>query len=499
MEIRELIDHLPVRLISGSDRTRIELIVEDSRRAAPGSLFVARSGMRMDGRRFIGDAVQRGAVAILTDDVEALPQGVVGLVCDDVAETSAHIIERFHGNPSRKLTLIGITGTNGKTTTSYLIHQLLNGAGIRCGLIGTVQVDDGAPGGLTPSNLTTPPAIELSRMLGTMVDHGCKACVMEASSHALHQQRAAGLHFTIGVFTNLTGDHLDYHQTMDAYFDAKAMLFEALVSDGTAIINMDDPAGASMATRTKAKVLSCSLSDASSTCHARIGRQSLNSIEARFTGPWGTFEIPLPLVGAHNVINALQACAVCHALGLDVRAIKSGMSVCQAPPGRLEPITGPRDPYAVLVDYAHTDDALDNVLRGLKPIVPRGGKLRVIFGCGGDRDRTKRPRMARVACRWADEVIITSDNPRTEDPQAIIDETRAGVPPAHDDATMCMVDRETAIRTAIDRLGDGDILLIAGKGHEDYQIIGTTKRPFDDRKIAAAALAGRTQLKAAIA
>jgi UDP-N-acetylmuramoyl-L-alanyl-D-glutamate--2,6-diaminopimelate ligase len=322
---------------------------------------------------------------------------------------------------------------------------------------------------------------------------------MEASSHALHQKRAAAIAFKIGVFTNLTGDHLDYHQTMDAYFDAKAMLFESLPVDGVAVINIDDPAGAAMAKRTRAKVLTCSLHDGSASCHANMGEQSLNSIDAMFVGPWGKFDACLPLVGAHNVINALQAAAVCHALGLDGNSLKQSLETCSAPPGRLEPVTGPKDSFAVLVDYAHTDDALDNVLRGLKPIVQAGAKLRVVFGCGGDRDRTKRPRMAKVACRWADEVIVTSDNPRTEDPQVIIDEIRAGVPEARLASTLFVIDREAAIHEAIRRTGDGDILLVAGKGHEDYQIIGTTKRPFDDRKVAAAALRRKVNMKAAMA
>jgi UDP-N-acetylmuramoyl-L-alanyl-D-glutamate--2,6-diaminopimelate ligase len=350
MEIRVLIDKLPVRLISGSDDTRIKSIVEDSRLVTPGSLFIARSGLRMDGRRFIGEALQLGAVAVLTDDASAVPSAVTALVCADVAETSAHLIERFFGGPSGKLSVIGITGTNGKTTTSFLIHQLLNGAGIRCGLIGTVQVDDGA--GPTPSNLTTPPAIEISRVMRSMVDQECHACVMEASSHALHQKRAAAVSFKVGVFTNLTGDHLDYHQTMDAYFDAKAILFESLPVDGVAVINIDDPAGAAMATRTKANVVTCSLQDRKASCYAKMGEQSLNSIDAMFVGPWGRFDVSLPLVGAHNVINALQAAAVCHAMRLDGNTLKQGLETCSAPPGRLEPVTGPKDSFAVLVDYA---------------------------------------------------------------------------------------------------------------------------------------------------
>jgi UDP-N-acetylmuramoyl-L-alanyl-D-glutamate--2,6-diaminopimelate ligase len=316
---------------------------------------------------------------------------------------------------------------------------------------------------------------------------------MEASSHALHQKRAAALDFYIGVFTNLTGDHLDYHRTTEAYFDAKAMLFESLPSEGYAILNGDDPMAIRMASRSRGHVIRCSLRDPNTECFARVGAQSLNAIETIFAGPWGKFDLTLPLIGKHNVSNAMQAAAVCHFLGLSGDALAGGLSRCTAPPGRLEPVTRAGDGFAVLVDYAHTDDALDNVLRSLRPIVDSEGrgKLRVVFGCGGDRDRTKRPRMAAVACRYADDVIITSDNPRTEDPDAIIEEICAGLPDDRVKSATCIVDRAQAIETAVGRTHNGDILVIAGKGHEDYQIVGLDKRPFDDREVAATALARR--------
>lgn len=491
--IAELINGLPARLVSGGDQVRIAAVAEDSRLATPNSLFVARSGHHNDGRQFIHDAIKRGAVAVLTDDPHAIPDNVTGLVCEDVSLTSAHIIDRFFNQPSRSLKLIGITGTNGKTTTSYLVHQLLNDSGTRCGMIGTVQNDDGVA--MTTANLTTPAAIDLSRMLRSMVDHGCRACVMETSSHALHQNRAAALDFYIGVFTNLTGDHLDYHKTMQNYFDAKAMLFESLPSEGYAILNADDPAAAKMAGRSRGHVIMCSQRDPKADCFAQVGEQTLNAIETTLVGPWGSIEVLLPLIGRHNVCNAMQAAAVCHLLGMNAESLRRGLAQCKAPPGRLEPVTTPDDGYAVLVDYAHTDDALENVLRSLRPIVDSStngaGKLRVVFGCGGDRDRTKRPRMAAVACKYADDVIITSDNPRTEVPEAIIDEIRTGLTADRRSHTLCLVDRAEAIHAAVDRIEDGDILLIAGKGHEDYQIVHGVKRPFDDRKVAAAALATR--------
>jgi UDP-N-acetylmuramoyl-L-alanyl-D-glutamate--2,6-diaminopimelate ligase len=276
---------------------------------------------------------------------------------------------------------------------------------------------------------------------------------------------------------------------MEAYAAAKVRLFEAINPGGWAVINIDDPAARQMIDACRGHVTTSSLSDESASCSARVGGLAMNATQAEFAGPWGAFMLRLPLVGRHNVANALQAAAIGHRLGLNGDALLDGLSQCNAPPGRLEPVTGELDPFTVLVDYAHTDDALDNVLRALRPVVPSGGRLRVVFGCGGDRDHTKRPRMAAAAWRWADEVIITSDNPRTEDPQRIIDDIAAGVPADRVDATIRITDRAEAIGLAIDHGAPGDVLLIAGKGHEDYQIIGTTRRPFDDRLIATKALA----------
>lgn len=491
MKIAELIDGLPVQLARGAQASEIAEVVEDSRQVVPGCLFIARGGTKTDGRRFIDDAIARGAAAVLTDDASAVGSTCAALLARDVAQAAAQIAERFHGHPSSQLKLIGITGTNGKTTTTYLVRHLLRSAGIRCGLIGTVEIDDGSHA--VPAELTTPPAIALSRLVRQMVANDCGACVMETSSHALHQKRTAGLNFHIGVFTNITGDHLDYHLTMDAYLAAKAILFESLPVSGFAIVNGDDPAWERMAQRTRAKLIRCSLQDESADWFARVGNQSLNAIEVEFKATADFMACQLPLIGRHNVMNALQALAVCSALGISNDVLAQSIATCKAPPGRLEPVTKSDDPFAVLVDYAHTDDALENVLRALRPILSANGsgRLRVVFGCGGDRDRTKRPRMANIACKYADDVIITSDNPRTEDPHAIIEEIRTGIPPHKLGNVICIPDRKAAIETAIERTGDGDIVLIAGKGHEDYQIVGTVKRPFDDRKIAAAALANR--------
>jgi len=505
MRLDQLIAGSNASLVRGRPDLDITGIVEDSRQAAAGCLFIARSGTKDDGRAYIQAAIAAGAAAVLTADPQAIPHGTAALIAADPAEAGATLAERFHNNPSSKLKLVGITGTNGKTTIAFLIHQFLNRAGMTCGLMGTVHIDDGRT--TVPANLTTPSAIEISTLLAAMVRNGCKACVMESSSHALHQKRTAGLAFKAGVFTNLTGDHLDYHKSMDAYRDAKAILFASLPANGVAVLNADDLASDAMAIVARARIIRCSTStsvEAASAesrqgqvgkdvgradCTARTIQSTIKHTRVAMRGPWGEWNINLPLIGGHNVMNALQALATAHALGVPVDSLRETLETCVAPPGRLEPVTTADDPFTVLVDYAHSDDALENVLRSLRPLVMTGASLRVVFGCGGDRDRTKRPRMAAVACRWADDVIITSDNPRTEDPQSIIEMIRAGVPNDRLGQMTSQVDRAAAIALALERAAEGDIILIAGKGHEDYQIIGTTRRPFDDRRIAAAALA----------
>ncbi len=499
MTIAELIRDLPVELVRGSGRSDVSEIVEDSRCASTGCLFVARAGTTLDGRAFIAEAVAGGAVAVLTDQPASVGPPVVVLACADVPLAAALLAERFCGRPSEALTLVGITGTNGKTTTAHLVHQILNRGGVRCGLVGTVRIDDGAV--VTAASLTTPPAIELSRALRAMVDSGCTCAVVEASSHALDQKRTAGLRFDGAVFTNLSGDHLDYHRTFDAYAEAKAILFESIGPEGWAVVNADDPVSERMSRRCRGRVVTCGLRARDAECRAEVVRETAGGCEVVFGGPWGRLEVALPLIGRHNVANALQAAAVCHLLGLDRSALAAGLSRCAAPPGRLEPVSGADHEFSVLVDYAHTDDALENVLRALRPLVGGAGRLRVVFGCGGDRDRSKRPRMAAVAWRYADEVIITSDNPRTEDPQRIVDEVVAGVPRERRGETTCLLDRREAIDRAIERARPGDVVLIAGKGHEDYQIIGTVKRPFDDRRVAAAAVvrhSGGNRVEAAV-
>jgi UDP-N-acetylmuramoyl-L-alanyl-D-glutamate--2,6-diaminopimelate ligase len=501
MRLRHLLRDLPVQFSSLTRETsgsappdpEITSVTDDSRAVTAGSLFIARAGTARDGRAFVPDAIMKGAVAILADgEVAPLATGqpiAFALASpESIAHVTALVGERFHGNPTDSLRVLGVTGTNGKTTIAHLSQQFLKRAGRLTGLIGTVEIDDGRT--RTPSTLTTPGSLELASLFARMVRHGCQAATMEVSSHALHQGRVAAIRFACGIFTNLTGDHLDYHKTMESYAAAKAMLFESLAPQAHAIINIDDPWAKRMRGG-PARLLTCSLSDSAADCLATIETVALDSMRVTFRGPWGTLPVRLPLVGRHNAINALEAAAAVWTQGVSGDQLAAALECCEAPSGRLQPVTQANEVggFSVLVDYAHTDDALLNVLTALRPVVPSGGVLRVVFGCGGDRDRTKRPRMAAVACQHADEVVVTSDNPRTEEPRAIVDDILKGVPASASSRVHVEVDRASAIAWAVERAKPGDIVLIAGKGHEDYQIIGTEKRQFDDRLVAQGAIA----------
>ncbi len=495
MQLSDLLHDVPVTIAGGTSlNPAIASVTDDSRAVKAGALFIARSGTKSDGRTFIADAIAKGAVAILSDGPVELPETararVTVALTKDGAMATALVGERFHGSPTKHLEVLGVTGTNGKTTIAHLTQQLLTRAGHRCGLIGTVEVDDGRT--RTPSTLTTPGALQLAELFARMVENGCDYATMEVSSHALHQRRVGAIRFACGTFTNLTGDHLDYHGTMEAYAAAKAMLFESLDADAHAIINMDDPWHRAMCVGRAPRLL-CSVSDPRADCRATIEEVALDSMRVRFEGPWGDLRVRLPLVGRHNAINALEAAAAAWTQGVTAEQLADALEHCEAPPGRLQPVPLASEVggFSVLVDYAHTDDALLNVLTALRPVVPSGSKLRVVFGCGGDRDRTKRPRMAAVACANADQVVITSDNPRTERPDAIVEDILRGVPDAARGKVHVEVDRAVAIAWAVGEARTGDIILIAGKGHEDYQIVGTEKRQFDDRQHANDALRRR--------
>ncbi|MCC6322129.1 MAG: UDP-N-acetylmuramoyl-L-alanyl-D-glutamate--2,6-diaminopimelate ligase [Phycisphaerales bacterium] len=535
MRLGDLIHGLDVRLAglgAALGDLRICDLTEDSRTAMPGSLFIARKGEKSDGTKFIGAAIEAGAAAVLVDDASvrlpALPKGhheVALLVTGDILLASAQMAERFYGSPSSRLIMIGVTGTKGKTTTAYLIHQILNALGVRTGMIGTVCIDDGVE--VAPASLTTPPALEVSCTLGRMVEAGCAACVMEVSSHALHQRRvgaAGGVEFRAGMFTNLTGDHLDYHGTMEEYAAAKAMLFAGLPTaedGGVAVVNIMDPAHSGMVKGCRARVLRCSIDKPlavrgggtapETLCTAKVLREGADWTEVEFVGPWGHHACRVPLAGEFNVMNALQAAAVVHGVfggtgedDFSFAIIAEALARCGAPPGRMEPVTAEGAEITVLVDYAHTDDALKNVLTTVRGTMARGcggggkGELWCVFGCGGDRDRTKRPRMGKVASELADRIVITSDNPRTESADGIIAEVLSGVAAESQPRVKVEADRERAIGLAVKGAKAGDVVVIAGKGHETYQILpdprragGTVTREFDDREVARMALRAR--------
>ncbi|MDX2199707.1 MAG: UDP-N-acetylmuramoyl-L-alanyl-D-glutamate--2,6-diaminopimelate ligase [Phycisphaerae bacterium] len=467
----------------------ITSIHDDSRRVQSGGLFVAVAG-GADRARHIAEAWSRGARVVIAEAVEAgatVPILVVANVRLAVAQIAARWY-RVDETAERRLQLLGITGTNGKSTTAFMVRAILSAAGQRNGLLGTIEYD--LVGRTLTANLTTPGPIELAQYVAECRENGAAAVVMEVSSHALDQDRAAGLRFAAGAFTNLTGDHLDYHGTMERYAAAKAKLFELLPTDGVAVINRDADYGDRMVRDCKARVVRFSLRQ-SAEISAKIMNESVDGTRFKLRIAGREHRLSNSMIGEHNVYNACAAAGLAHAIGVADEQIVAGLSSLRRVPGRLEAVESDA-PGKIFVDYAHTDDALLNVLRVVKPLARR--RIVVVFGCGGDRDRTKRPRMAAVAAQFADAIIVTSDNPRTEDPLAIIKEINAGFPPEARRRVMIEPDRRKAIHGAVSTLTAGDILIIAGKGHENYQIIGTNRLEFDDvAEARAAASRGQTE------
>lgn len=478
MKLNDLLSVLPDATVEGDRGVEVRNIETDSRRIHRGDLFAAiRGGEEEDRHPYIPDAVARGASAIvLEDDLPTAP--AVRVRVPDVKRALALLANRFYGEPWRNLTTIGVTGTSGKTTTTSLIRSVLEAAGIQAGRIGSGQNIVG--GEVQPAQNTTPFAHEVQRLLREMVEKGDRAVVMEVTSHALTLDRVYGIDFKLALFTNLTRDHLNFHKTERAYFEAKALLFENLRSESGAVLNADDPASAELARRTRAPVLTYGLA---STADVRPERHATDWQGTRMEvmTPVGKVEVQSNLRGLFNVSNLLAAVAAGVALGIDPDPIRQGLLNVQVP-GRFESVDAGQ-PFAVLVDYAHKPDALEKVLRTARGLTK--GRLICVFGCGGDRDRGKRPIMGKIATDLSDLTIVTSDNPRTEDPDAIIAEITAGISGGTHEA---LPDRRQAIHRAIELAHPGDVVLIAGKGDEDYQIIGTTKTHFDDREVAREAL-----------
>ena len=488
---------VPLPLLdSASEAASVSSVTYDSRHARAGSVFVALKGEKADGTAFTRDAIARGAVAAVAETPAPSDVQVVWVQVPDARIALAALSAVFYGDPSERLLLVGITGTNGKTTTSYLLASVFEAAGLPCGRIGTVGYRIGRKE--SPAERTTPEAPELQHMLRDMVSHGSGACVMEVSSHALALHRVDYLRFAAGVFTNLTRDHLDFHRNMEEYFAAKRRLFELLPANAVAVINLDDRRGPEIV-RIAPRPVTYAIDAAADVTPGPIA-STLNGLEFEARTPNGTLQIRSRLVGRANTYNILATVATAIALDLPFAAIERGIRELTTVPGRFQVVSDPRDDIQVVVDYAHTDDALKNLLETATPLAAE--RIITVFGCGGDRDRTKRPLMGAVAARLSDVVIITSDNPRSEDPVQIMEEIQRGVGSAErsrpqgkpgQTGTRCLliVDRKEAIERAIREARRGDLILIAGKGHEKYQVIGDRVLPFDDVEVATAALERR--------
>ncbi len=476
MRLSELLINVKPLCIEGNADVEITGVDIDSRRVKPGHLFVAIKGTQTDGHAYIGKAVELGAAAILCEDVPLeKPANVTFVKVKSTESSVGRVATLFYGDPSRKLKLVGVTGTNGKTTIATLLYNMFRKFGYKCGLLSTVcnYIEDEA----IPADHTTPDPIELNSLLARMVDAGCEYAFMECSSHAIAQQRIGGLRFVGGIFTNLTRDHLDYHKTFENYRDAKKAFFDGLPKDAFAITNADDKNGMVMVQNTKATVKTYSTRSMAD-FKAKI-------IECHFEGMYLEIdgrEVGVQFIGKFNVSNLLAVYGAAVMLGKKPEDILLVMSTLHSVSGRLEPLRSPLG-YTAIVDYAHTPDALENVLNAIHEVLNGKGHVITVCGAGGNRDKGKRPLMAQEAARQSDKVIITSDNPRFEEPQDIINDMLAGLNAQQMRKTLSITDRKEAIRTACMMAQKGDVVLVAGKGHEDYQEIKGVKHHFDDKEV----------------
>jgi UDP-N-acetylmuramoyl-L-alanyl-D-glutamate--2,6-diaminopimelate ligase len=483
MKLSELIEHIHVRHVAGTLETEVTGVHCDSRSVKPGGVFCALKGAGRDGHEFIQAAIENGAVAILSEHPNPAEFLATWIQVGNGRSAMATAAANFEGRPSLRFPVVGVTGTNGKTTTAFLVHHVMKSILHRAGLLGTIYYSTGEA--LVEASHTTPESTEVQRLLREMAEADCRGMAMEVSSHGLDQHRVTGVAFDVGIFTNLTQDHLDYHLTMENYFAAKRLLFEQMDAEtakkGTAIINLDDTYGERIA-KTRFERLRVMTYGRGSNADFRIGdlRSDFNGTQYQLRFQDRQFLVRIPLIGSFNVYNSVAAIAAGWAIGLNLREVVAKMADAPQVPGRLELVGGRQTNYRVFVDYAHTPDALTNVLSTLRALDPN--RIITVFGCGGDRDSTKRPLMAAAAEAGSDLCILTSDNPRTEDPRKILsDAARGFLRGGHE----VMEDRREAIRRAIQLAGERDIVLIAGKGHESYQEINGVRHDFDDRKVAA--------------
>jgi len=507
MKLSELLTTaLQVALPLHCPDSEVVALSQDSRTITAGSLFVAVRGFHSDGHQFIPQALRQGAVAVIAEEQHGPAGGSAApiIAVPDSRVALARLATIFYGRPSERLKLIGITGTKGKTTTSYLVRSIIEAAGHRTGLIGTIDYRVGDK--VYPAPNTTPESLDLQKLLAEMVDAHADYCVMEVSSHALALGRTDGCVFEAALFTNLAQDHLDFHKDLGSYFQAKLLLFTPLAADKTAVVNRDDAVAPAIIGRTKAKVTSYGMSAQADIHPSKTIGHGISGLSFSVCTPIGLIAVESPLIGKHNVYNILAAIGAGLSQGFSAETISRGITAMKAVPGRMEKVDAGQC-FGVIVDYAHTEDSLDKLLDAVREITT--GRVITLFGCGGDRDRTKRPAMGAVAVKKSDFAIVTTDNPRTEDPQAIINEIESGMSssgtraasPADAQRTipgktpyLVIPDRAEAISTAIMLAGSGDVVVLAGKGHEDYQIIGATKHHFDDREVAREAIGKRRQI-----
>lgn len=508
MKLGELITVLGTETGMTDNQRELEVrdISQDSRKVKPGSLFVAVRGFHSDGHQFIPHAFRQGAAAVVAEKNHSFDEaGAIAAAplirVPDSRRALALLADAFYGHPSGWLKLVGVTGTNGKTTTTYLIKAIVEAAGRTAGLIGTIDYRVGDR--IYPAPNTTPESLDLQRFLAEMVRLGAGYAVMEVSSHALELGRTVGCEFAAAAFTNLTQDHLDFHETMASYFQAKLRLFTGLAPDRAAVINIDDARAGDIMRSTGAKIITFGLSNNADIRPSGPISHGIGGLSFDAATPSGTISIESSLVGRHNVYNILTAVGIGTALGFGRDVIARGIKNMKSVPGRMEKIDEGQ-PFGVIVDYAHTEDALNRLLEAVGEVAKR--RIITVFGCGGDRDRIKRPKMGAAAVKGSDVVIVTSDNPRTEDPLTIISEIEQGMTadgtrlerkdaapgPVHGRTPYYVIsDRHDAVEAAIAMARPGDVVVLAGKGHEDYQIIGTTKIPFDDRQVARQAIRKR--------
>ena len=476
MKLQELLKNIKPSVIEGNTDIEISGVNIDSRKIREGHLFVAMRGTQVDGHKFIDKALESGAKAVLCEEFpQDKKDGICYILVDSTEDAVGKVATLFYGDPSKHLKLVGVTGTNGKTTIATLLYNMFRKFGYKVGLLSTVcnYIDDRA----VPADHTTPDPIELNELLSEMVKAGCEYAFMECSSHAIHQKRIGGLRFTGGIFTNLTRDHLDYHKTFENYRNAKKAFFDGLPKTAFAITNADDRNGMVMVQNTKATIKTYS------TCQMADFRARI--IEMHFAGMYldiDGHEVGVQFIGKFNVSNLLAVYAAARMLGKQPEEILVAMSTLHSVSGRLEPIQSP-DGYTAIVDYAHTPDALENVLNAIHEVLNGKGKVITVCGAGGNRDKGKRPLMAQEAVRQSDRVIITSDNPRFEEPQDIINDMVAGLNKDEMKKVITITDRKEAIKTACMMAQKGDVILVAGKGHENYQEIKGIKHHFDDKEV----------------